>query len=55
MLVFSEIIYVSLPIKILLKLPRNMTVNSNQSLNLKAVDIKQVIIKITGKNLEEYL
>ena len=38
----------SLPIKILLKLSRNMTVNSNQQ--IKALDIKQVIMKVQGKN-----
>ena len=42
----------SLSIKILLKLPRNMTVNSNKP--IKALDIKQVIMKVQGKKLEEY-
>ena len=39
--------------KILLKLPRNMAVNSNQP--IKALDIKQVIMKVQKKKLEEYL
>ena len=43
----------SLSINILLKLPRNMTVNSNQP--IKALDIKKVIMKVQEKNLEEYL
>ena len=43
----------NLSIKILLKRSRNMTKNSDQS--IKALDIKQVIMKVQEKKLEEYL
>ena len=59
---FCYIIFVSSPkglsIKIFLKLPRNMTMNSNQP--IKALDIKLVIMckkkkEVQGKKVEEFL